>query len=77
MVVDARIGGLAVDPNRRYRLAVNNFVAVGGDGYPRLAGHPGYVDSGFNDAEVLRDYIARHGPLKVAEYEPGGEAVRH
>lgn len=76
-VVDARVGGLPIDPARRYKLAVNNFVAVGGDGYPRLAGHPGYVDTGLNDAEVLRDYIARHSPLKVADFEPAGEAVRH
>ena len=75
-VVSARVGGLALDPLRRYRLAVNNFVAAGGDGYPRLASHAGYVDSGFNDAEVLRDYIARHSPLKAAEYEPGASVQR-
>ena len=75
-VVSARVGGLALDPVRRYRLAVNNFVAAGGDSYPRLAGHPGHVDSGFNDAEVLRDYIARHSPLKAAEYEPGASVQR-
>jgi 5'-nucleotidase/UDP-sugar diphosphatase len=77
VVADARVGGLPIDPQRRYRLAVNNFVAVGGDGYPPLRRHPGFVDTGFNDAEVLRDYIARHSPLKAADYAPAGEAVRH
>lgn len=76
-VVDARVGGQPIDPARRYKLALNNFVAVGGDGYPRLAGHPGFVDTGLNDAEVLRDYIARQSPLQQADFEPAGEAVRH
>jgi 5'-nucleotidase/UDP-sugar diphosphatase len=76
VVVAARVAGLAVDPGRRYQLALNNFVAAGGDGYPRLAGHSGYVDSGFNDAEVLRDYIARHSPLQAADYEPGASVQR-
>ena len=76
-VVDARVGGSPIDPARRYKLALNNFVAVGGDGYPRLTGHPGYVDTGLNDAEVLRDYIARRSPLQRADFEPAGEAVRH
>ncbi len=69
-LVDARVGGQPVDPQRHYRLAVNHFTAAGGDGYPALRGHPGYVDTGFADAEVLRDHIARHSPLKVADYAP-------
>jgi 5'-nucleotidase / UDP-sugar diphosphatase len=76
VVVQAGVAGQAVDPQRRYKLALNRFVAVGGDGYPPLTGHPGYVDTGFNDAEVLRDYIAQHSPLKVADYAPGEHVQR-
>ncbi len=73
-LVEVRVGGQPVDPQRRYRLAINHFTAAGGDGYPPLRGHPGYVDTGFADAEVLRDHIARHSPLKVADYAPAGDA---
>lgn len=76
VVVAARVGGAPLDPARRYRLALNNFVAAGDDGYPRLAGHPGYVDTGFNDAEVLRDYIARFSPLRAADHAPGDSVTR-
>jgi 5'-nucleotidase/UDP-sugar diphosphatase len=76
VVKEARVGGEPIDQARRYRLAINNFTAVGGDGYPKLSSHPGYVDSGFNDAEVLRAYIARMSPLRVQEYEPGDAVVR-
>jgi 5'-nucleotidase / UDP-sugar diphosphatase len=73
---DARIGGQPIDPLKRYRLAINNFTASGGDGYPRLNNHPGYIDSGFNDAEVLRGYIAARSPLKIADFAPGDAVVR-
>lgn len=73
---EARIGGAPIDPARTYRLSINNFTAAGGDGYPPLKQHPGYVDTGFNDAEVLRSYIARHSPLKVADFEPGDAVTR-
>ena len=73
---DARIGNQPIDPQRDYRLAITNFTATGGDGYPRLNGHPGYIDSGFVDADVLRAYIAGHSPLKTASYEPGDAVTR-
>lgn len=73
---EVRIGGRPIDPQRSYRLAVTNFTATGGDGYPKLNTHPGYVDSGLTDADVLRTYIARRSPLRVADYEPGDAVTR-
>jgi len=75
-LLEARVAGQPVDPKRSYRLAVTNFTATGGDGYPPITSHPGYVDSGFVDADVLRAYIARHSPLKVSDYAPGDAVVR-
>jgi len=72
----AQVAGLPIESQRRYRLAINNFTATGGDGYPRLIKHPGFVDTGFNDAELLRGYIAAHSPLKVADFEPGDAVLR-
>lgn len=75
-VTQVRIKQEPLDPARTYRLAVNNFQAVGGDGYPKLTGHPSFVDSGFVDADVLREFIADHSPLKAAAFEPGHAVVR-
>jgi len=75
-LVDARIAGQPIDPKRSYRLTITNFTATGGDGYPVLTKHPGYVDSGFVDGDVLRGYIAARSPLKVADYEPGDAVTR-
>jgi 5'-nucleotidase/UDP-sugar diphosphatase len=72
----AQIGGRDIDPAGRYRLAINNFTASGGDGYPPLDKHPGYVNSGFVDADVLRAFIAARSPVKAADFAPGDEVQR-
>jgi len=75
-VTDARVQGQAIDAQRDYRVAISNFTASGGDGYPRLADHPGYIDTGFVDAEVLRAFIAQRSPLKAADFNPPNEIQR-
>jgi 5'-nucleotidase/UDP-sugar diphosphatase len=75
-LVSARVGGKPIDPAATYRMAINNFVAAGGDGYPVVSAHPGYVDTGFVDAEVIRTYITTHSPLAVADFAPGTTVVR-
>ncbi|OHX19195.1 bifunctional UDP-sugar hydrolase/5'-nucleotidase UshA [Chromobacterium sphagni] len=67
---EAQVGGKDIDPARIYRVAINSFMAAGGDGYPRLDPHPGFVNTGFVDADVLRDYIAVHTPVRAERYAP-------
>ncbi len=76
VLVEARVQGVPIDPQRDYRLAINHFTASGGDGYPRLDAHPGYINSGFVDAEVMREYIAQRSPLQAADYAPGNDVQR-
>ncbi len=70
---DLKIGGEPVDPAKTYRMATLSFNATGGDGYPRLDDKPGYVNTGFIDAEVLKQYIQQNSPLDAATLEPQGE----
>lgn len=70
---DLKIKGEAVDPAKKYRLATLSFNATGGDGYPRLDDKPGYVNTGFIDAEVLKQFIQQNSPLDANTYEPKGE----
>lgn len=65
------IRGVPLDAGKTYRLALNNFQATGGDGYPKVTGHPSFVNTGYVDADVLRAFIAAHNPLKIADFEPG------
>lgn len=70
---DLKIKGEPVDPGKTYRLATLSFNATGGDGYPHLDNKPGYVNTGFIDAEVLKQFIQQNSPIDVNAYEPKGE----
>ncbi|WP_061708265.1 bifunctional UDP-sugar hydrolase/5'-nucleotidase UshA [Pseudenterobacter timonensis] len=70
---DLKIKGEPVDPAKTYRMATLSFNATGGDGYPRIDNKPGYVNTGFIDAEVLKQFIEQNSPVDVNQYEPKGE----
>lgn len=69
-VSEVRINGQPLQDDKTYRMATNSFNAAGGDGYPRIDTHAGFQKSGDRDAEVLRDYVKAHAPLKAADYAP-------
>ncbi|MBE0127255.1 bifunctional UDP-sugar hydrolase/5'-nucleotidase UshA [Citrobacter amalonaticus] len=70
---ELKINGEPIDPAKTYRMATLSFNATGGDGYPRIDNKPGYVNTGFIDAEVLKEYIQKNSPLDASAYEPKGE----
>ncbi len=72
-LTDLKIKGEPVDPAKNYRMATLNFNASGGDGYPQIDKLPGYVNTGFIDAEVLKQFIEQNSPIDVNAYEPKGE----
>lgn len=72
-VREVKINGKALQPNKTYRMATLNFNAAGGDGYPKITQLPGYVNTGFVDAEVLKEYIQKHSPLNIQQFQPKGE----
>ncbi|HBL6634241.1 TPA: bifunctional UDP-sugar hydrolase/5'-nucleotidase [Salmonella enterica subsp. enterica serovar Rissen] len=72
-LTDLKIKGEPVDPAKTYRMATLSFNATGGDGYPRIDNKPGYVNTGFIDAEVLKEFILQNSPLDAAAFTPKGE----
>ncbi|KJJ57452.1 5'-nucleotidase, partial [Vibrio cholerae] len=69
------IGGKQLRLDATYRFTVPSFNAAGGDGYPKITDHPGYVNTGFVDAEVLKDYLEANSPIDVNRFAPAGEIV--
>jgi len=67
------IGDKPIDLNRTYRFTVPSFNAAGGDGYPKLSEHPSYVNTGYVDAEVLKDFIQKNSPINIADFIPKNE----
>lgn len=74
-VSDVTINGQPLQADKTYRMATLSFNATGGDGYPKISDHPSYVNTGFVDAEVLKQYIQTHSPLDAAAYQPKGDIL--
>lgn len=74
-VQDVKIKGEPLQADKIYRMSTLNFNAMGGDAYPRIDNLPSYVNTGFIDADVLKQYIEKHSPLDAAAYQPKGEIV--
>ena len=72
MVSGVKVDGKALDLKKVYKMAILSFSAAGGDKYPDVSKMPGYVDTGFTDADVLREYVEANSPLQVAEFKPAG-----
>ncbi len=74
-VCNVVVQGRPLDAKQMYTVVLDNYLASGGDGYPRVDNRQGFVNTGFVDADVLREHITRHSPLDPAAYAPAG-AVR-
>ena len=75
-LTSAKVGGAAVEDGKSYKLAINNFIAVGGDKYMKVSDHPTYVDTGYIDADVLREYIQKNSPLRAEKFAPTNDVSR-
>ncbi len=65
-----RIGGQELQADKTYRLSLPSYLAAGGDGYPKIADRPSYVNTGFVDAKILKQYFQKHSPLQASAYAP-------
>lgn len=71
------INGKPVQKDKTYRLALSEFSASGGDKWPEVDHNPTFVNTGYSDAVVLKQYIQKHSPLKRIVFEPqAGDIVR-
>ncbi|WP_135822174.1 bifunctional metallophosphatase/5'-nucleotidase [Halostella litorea] len=55
-IVEAQVGGEALDPEATYTMATNNFTATGGDGYTMLQDATRIIDA--NEGELLSVIVA-------------------
>jgi len=70
------VGGEKMSGSRKYKLVIPSYIAAGGDGYPELSSHKSFVDTGFVDADVLKNYISKNSPLKIEDFIPENDKVR-
>ena len=72
-VKDVLVNGEPVVMDKIYKVATNNYLASGGDGYTALANHPGY-DTGFVLADVVVEYVSQISP--ITSYQESGRINR-
>jgi 5'-nucleotidase/UDP-sugar diphosphatase len=76
VVTNLTVGGRPADPARTYTLAVESYLAAGGDGYPKLIDRKTFRDTGYVDADALREFVAANSPLDPKDFAPDGMARR-
>ena len=63
-----KINGTEVSENKKYLMALPEFIANGGDKYPAVK----FRKYGYVDADVLKEYILKKKTLKASDYAPTG-----
>ncbi len=54
-----------IENNKIYRIAMNNFMAAGGDHTPDMTKHSSYLDSGIIDADAVEKELKRYQSISV------------
>lgn len=67
-VEDVKIQGKPLDLQKVYKISMPSYNAAGGDGYPKLIKNPTYVNSGFIDADVLKEFLQKNSPIDAKKY---------
>ena len=61
-----QINGKEVSPEKKYSLALPEFIANGGDKYPSLQ----FRKYGYVDADLLKEYVQKKKKLVAKEFAP-------
>ena len=73
-MVDVKVAGEALDPEKLYGVVSNNYVRGGGDGYAMFVDAQNAYDYGPDLADVTAEYLAKMGPM--TPYTDGRIEVR-
>jgi len=74
-VENVKIQGKPLDLNKIYRISVPSYNAAGGDGYPVMTKNPTFVNTGFIDADVLKEFFEKNSPINAEKYIPHNEVT--
>lgn len=67
-LISLEVNGKAVEAEKKYKMALPEFIANGGDKYPKLT----FTKYGYVDADLLKEYILKVKEIKSADYAPTG-----
>ncbi|MFJ2582098.1 bifunctional metallophosphatase/5'-nucleotidase [Kitasatospora aureofaciens] len=75
LVDSVRLNGAPIDPAAKYRVAANEFLATGGDGFPALAAGTDKL-VGVSDLEVLVAYLGAHSSAAAPLKAPAQDRIK-
>lgn len=52
-----QINGKDIVNSKTYKLSLPSYASRGGDNYPKLDSHPSFIDTGYVDADVLKEFL--------------------
>lgn len=64
------IQGKPVDEEKNYKLTLPEFVATGGDGYPRVDRWSSFSNTGYPEEDALRSYFEKYRNIKRSDFLP-------
>jgi len=64
-VVSIEVGGKPLDPERRYRVATNSFLAAGGGNYHIFLEAENWLDTGILVRQAMVDFFGKHSPVGI------------
>lgn len=58
-----------VEPSKKYKVAMNAYIAGGGMGYPNFTEKGRFEDLGYSDAQALREFIQSRNGIHVRDFD--------
>ncbi len=68
-----KIANQALELTKIYRFSIPSFNAAGGNHYPNVIHHKGYSDTGYVDADALKNFIEEMAYLDIHAFQPSNE----
>jgi len=64
-VISVEVAGRPLEPDRKYKVATNSFLAAGGGNYRIFKEADNWTDTGILIRQAMVDFIARHSPVDI------------
>ncbi|MEI7473155.1 MAG: bifunctional UDP-sugar hydrolase/5'-nucleotidase [bacterium] len=68
-VSDIKINGIAINNKKEYLVAINDYMANGGDGYNQFKKDHKMTNTGVYTRDIIIEYIKKHSPLTLETQE--------
>lgn len=68
-LIKISVNGKTVADDSQYSVALNNFIATGGDGYPDISGHLSYLDTGYTMDQAIIELFKHRETVTMGEFQ--------